>query len=489
LDAQDRAAHLFAAAHGWTIVATYPEEGKSAWTDDVSMRPRFAEMLADAEAGLFDVLIVHKLDRFARNLRVTLETLQRLDRARVSFVSISENMDFSTPIGKVILATLAAFAQYYSENLSAETRKGKAERKAQGLYNGLLPFGIKKNSVGIPVPDPETYPGLLLAFQLGAQGKSDREVGEALNAAGYRTTGNRGKNPFTKDTVRVMLRNRFYLGELPDGAGGWLDGAHEAVLDDELFDAAMKAREINQNSNTTRVNRRHRRYSLSGLAVCGTCGGRLHFHTERDGRARVYCYQERQGVHCGQRSARLDGIEEQIAAYLATFQLPDDLVTTIISLYDQASAERDDTARRRTELTGRLARIKELYTWGDMDRAEYRAERDRLESELAATQSTTDRAALMAHAAALLRSFPAAWATAPQEQRNDLAKMVFRSVEIKDDRVLAVVPQPEFAPFFVIGGNETGRSDGTDPACQDSTLAGGSDGIRTRGLSLDRAAC
>ena len=48
-------------------------------------------------------------------------------------------MDFTTPIGKVILATLAAFAQYYSDNLSAETKKGKAERKAQGLYNGLLP--------------------------------------------------------------------------------------------------------------------------------------------------------------------------------------------------------------------------------------------------------------------------------------------------------------------------------------------------------------
>src|SRR5215211_1843367 len=199
LDAQSRAAALYAEANGWTLVGDYPEEGKSAWTDDLAKRPMFSKMLADAEAGAFDVVIVHKLDRFARNLRVTLETLQRLERAGVGFVSISEQMDFSTPIGKVLLHMLASFAQYYSENLSAETKKGKAERKAQGLWNGLLPFGIKANTrpnadgaflsdpQAVPVPDPETYPGLLLAFRLAAEGKSDRDIAESLNAAGYRT--------------------------------------------------------------------------------------------------------------------------------------------------------------------------------------------------------------------------------------------------------------------------------------------------------------
>ena len=67
-------------------------------------------------------------------------------------------MDFTTPIGKVILATLAAFAQYYSDNLATETKKGKAERKAQGLYNGLLPFGVKKNADGLPGARPGDLP-------------------------------------------------------------------------------------------------------------------------------------------------------------------------------------------------------------------------------------------------------------------------------------------------------------------------------------------
>jgi site-specific DNA recombinase len=311
LDAQRRAAETYCEAHGWRVVRTYADEGKSARTDDLARRPEFRALLANAESGLVDVVLVHKLDRFARNLRVTLETLDRLEKARVGFASIAENMDFTSPIGKVILATLAAFAQYYSDNLSWETRKGKQERKEQGLYNGLLPFGLKKSREGLPVPDPDTYPGLLLGYRLAAEGKSDREVADALNAAGYRTTGNRGRNPFTKDTVRPMLRNRFYLGQLPDGRGGWMQGAHDAVLDEDLFDEAQRTRTANS-TGSAKVAVTMRRYSLSGLARCGHCGGPLHFLTERAGRARVFCYHKGQTTEtrCIQRSQFLAPLEE-----------------------------------------------------------------------------------------------------------------------------------------------------------------------------------
>lgn len=110
-------------------------------------------MLDDAEADCFDVIVVHKLDRIARNIRVMPDRLARLEQATVAFVRISENMDFTTPIGRVILATLSAFAQYYSDNLATETSKGKQERKRQGLYNGVLPFGTTKGEDGVPTLD------------------------------------------------------------------------------------------------------------------------------------------------------------------------------------------------------------------------------------------------------------------------------------------------------------------------------------------------
>ncbi len=78
LDAQVRAIEAHCAQHGWEVVARYPEPARSARTDAIDKRPAFKQMLADAQAGRFDVLIVHKLDRFARNLRVQLETFGRL---------------------------------------------------------------------------------------------------------------------------------------------------------------------------------------------------------------------------------------------------------------------------------------------------------------------------------------------------------------------------------------------------------------------------
>src|SRR5215212_4923003 len=179
LAAQERAAETFCTQQGWQTV-TYRDEGTSARVDDISKRPAFKQLLTDVEAGRVDVVVVHKLDRFARNRRVAFEAFERLGKAGVGFVSLHENLDYSTAAGQLMLTMLVGLAQFYSDNLSGETKKGKRERKAQGLYNGLLPFGVSKNSAGIPVPDPETYPGLLLAFEATAKGTSDREVAVLL---------------------------------------------------------------------------------------------------------------------------------------------------------------------------------------------------------------------------------------------------------------------------------------------------------------------
>jgi hypothetical protein len=90
-----------------------------------------------------------------------------------------------------------------------------------------------------------------------------------------------------------------------------------------------------------------------------------------------------------------------------------------------------------------------MYKWGDITREAYRAERERLEAELGSLRTTTTQADVLVRAATLLKDLPAAWDAATADQRNALARLVFESIEIEDDRVTAVVPQSDFAPFFV----------------------------------------
>src|SRR5215213_11457256 len=118
LDAQDRSGRLYCQTHGWDVGQVYRDEGRSGRTDDLSKRPAFKQMLADAEAGLIDVVVVHKLDRFARNRRVAFEALERLGKAHVGFVSLTEHIDHSSPSGQLMLTMLVGLSQFYSDNLS-----------------------------------------------------------------------------------------------------------------------------------------------------------------------------------------------------------------------------------------------------------------------------------------------------------------------------------------------------------------------------------
>jgi hypothetical protein len=230
-------------------------------------------------------------------------------------------MDYSTQAGQLMLTMLVGLNQFYSDNLSLETKKGKHEREAQGIYNGLLPFGVTKDASGVPTLDTEARyshvetrtaiapgNGLILAVELAKVGKTDREIAQALTAAGYRTTGNRGAHLFQKDSVRVILRNRFYVGNLPDGQGGWVPGKHGAMIDPDLFEQVQAMRE----RNTVRPRRlagSRSPWSLSGLATCAGCGKPV----TADGNHRARCQGRTQGNGCDQPSFYQSLIDDQLS--------------------------------------------------------------------------------------------------------------------------------------------------------------------------------
>ena len=129
---------------GWQMGDIYSEEGVSAHTNSIDKRPQFRQILEDCKKGTFDVIVVHSLDRWSRNLGVTLESFKYLADNHIAFVSITENIDYSTPEGKLFISMIGAFAQYFSDSLSKHTSKGLKERVLNGLPNGDIPFGYRR---------------------------------------------------------------------------------------------------------------------------------------------------------------------------------------------------------------------------------------------------------------------------------------------------------------------------------------------------------
>ena len=487
LAAQERAAEAYCEAHGWDVLQVYRDEGRSARTDNITKRPGFAAMLEDADAGRFDVIVVHKNDRFARNRRIAFETFDRLSKAGVGFVSVSENIDYSSPSGQLMLTMLVGLNQFYSDNLSEETKKGKRERKRQGIYNGILPFGVTKDATSLPVLDREPRycdiatrteiangNGLIYAFELAASGKTDREIAQALNASGYRTTGNRGSNPFQKDSIRVILKNRFYVGDLPDG-DGWVPGRHSAIIDPALFDRAQVAR-LRNSGRPRRVAGIRSPWSLSGLAICAACGKPV----TADGNHRARCQGRTQGNGCRQPSFHQSLIDDQLSFILSNFDVPYSQRERLVTLWRQGQRQHGDATAMRERVQKKLDRLKMLFVDGDLSQSEYRARKDAMTEELAKLPTSGDPGSDAGERlAAYLADVSKAWKVANPEERNRIARTLFGKVVVENKQAVACEPRPEMVPFFrSIAVNRNPES------CN-----GGSDGIRTRDLSLDRAAC
>jgi DNA invertase Pin-like site-specific DNA recombinase len=264
--------------------AIFREEGVSGRPGTLKKRPGLSAAIDACLAGRYTHLIVHKLDRLGRNVGLVSSVLERLDQHGIVFVSVQDRVDASTAAGRLYIAIFIAIAQWYSDNLSEETRKGKEGRRRAGLYNGILPFGATRGEgpQAAPLPDLRqldligsdgiarrltNHAGLLQAFTWCGQGYSAREIAIKLNELGYRTHGTWGINPFTKDTVQHLLGNRFYLGELPDGNGGWVPGKHGALIPEELWEQAQRARARQRRNPQTIPG--HARVHVLGEVSCG----------------------------------------------------------------------------------------------------------------------------------------------------------------------------------------------------------------------------
>ena len=163
LAAQERLNLEYCKKMGWVPVFVYREEGRSARHEAISKRPVFQQLLEAVVLGKVDIVIVHTLDRWSRNLKVLLESLAILGKQGVGFVSITENIDYTTPHGKLTTQMLGGMAEFFSDMLAVHVKKGIDERARQGKHLGSIPFGyescwVENDGERTRICDPE-HPG------------------------------------------------------------------------------------------------------------------------------------------------------------------------------------------------------------------------------------------------------------------------------------------------------------------------------------------
>lgn len=286
------------------IVNVYTDEAKSGTSDD---RPGFQKMIDDAEKNLFDVLLVHKLDRFARDRYDSVIYKRALRNQDISLISVTQPLDDS-PESIILESLLEGMDEYYSRNLARESMKGLKENARNCLFNGGRP------PLGYDI-DPETKKYIIneseaflvqKIFELYDQGLGYDKIITYLNGTGCKTKFNR---PFSKTSLSSILKNEKYIGvyvfnrtagrkngkrnnnkskpeseiiRIPDGV--------PRIIDQDLWDrvqAKLKARKhpANRARLKAKVN-----YLLSGKIFCGKCGSPMVGNTCRNGK--VYSYYE-----------------------------------------------------------------------------------------------------------------------------------------------------------------------------------------------------
>ena len=205
IDAQIRAMNQFCKQNHWQVVSTYTDEARSATTDN---RPQFQQMIADSGKGLFDIVLVHKLDRFSRDRYDSAIYKKKLKKNHVKLCSVLERMDDS-PESIMMEAVLEGMSEYYSKNLAREVMKGMNETALQCKHTGgCPPLGYDLDENRHLIVNQWEAQAVRIIFQMFADGYGYSEIIERLNAHGYKTK--RGKM-FGKNSLYEILSNEKYF--------------------------------------------------------------------------------------------------------------------------------------------------------------------------------------------------------------------------------------------------------------------------------------
>ena len=290
---------------GWNLVSEYVDDGYSGTDFD---RPGVQKLLADAQLGKINIVVVKDLSRFGRNY---IEVGRYIDYIfpmnNIRFIAINDNVDTADRSSAALdmMPIINLFNEWHSSSTSKKIKAVFEANARAGKYMGaLVPYGYTKGSDPnhLPVVNPETAPIVQRIFQMRVQGMSQRRIADRLNEEHitcpsdyyYEQQGKENTNNvrhlWGRKTVDNILKNPMYLGNLvqltrttvshknhkivPKDESEWavVEGTHEPLITQEIWD---RCREIDRERTTGKVTKQGEVKPLSALMYCADCGFRM----------------------------------------------------------------------------------------------------------------------------------------------------------------------------------------------------------------------
>lgn len=339
IDAQLRAMQNYCQQNHILIVETYIDEAKSATTDH---RPSFQKMIADSKYHQFNIILVHKLDRFARNRYDSAVYKRELKKNGVSVYSVLENLDDS-PESIMMESVLEGMSEYYSQNLAREVMKGMRETALQCKHTGgKPPLGYDLNADGKLIINQGEAELVQQIFKMYLGNYSYSKMAEVLNKKGYRTkTG----SLFRKNSFYSILRQEKYTGvyiwnRASAKQNGMRNSHKSKALKDQVriqggcpsiisyadFEEVQKKMQERTHGKAESKARRYYMLGGKGFLQCGICGKSM-TGTVRKSHGKTYItYQcpSHKAKQCETKEVRADRLNLIVAQQLAEFFFRED---------------------------------------------------------------------------------------------------------------------------------------------------------------------
>lgn len=387
LEAQKEAISEFALRNDLFICRWFEEKVTAA----KSGRPVFGAMVKELIRGGAQGLVVHKIDRSARNF-ADWAKVGDLSDAGVDVHFASETLDFRSRGGRLSADIQAVIAADYIRNLREETLKGMRGRLKQGFCPWGAPLGYRNHGGGkVKTLDPLLAPHLRRLFELYASGRHSLwSLVSEMRQSGFRTPAGR---TLSKHAIEAILSNPFYCGVLKvRSTGETFPGKHEALISVSLFRAVQELKAGKAGKKVTRHS-----FAFRGLFRCALCR-----HGITPERQKGHVYYRCHTPSCGTKSVREEVIEQAIAQLFATFGF--DRETTeafegwVAGVFGEEAIreERRSVAVRLTQTDERLSRLTDAFIDRHIDERTFASrkealllDRRRLEEQASATTGVT----------------------------------------------------------------------------------------------------